>query len=77
MFVQHVDIFRTGFSSGPPAKFLSLRIELSQDGRPVKVRLRNYSQEQEKFLTSMIEDLVRHGMAYANPTSPWACAPQA
>ena len=39
------------------------------------MRLRNYSQDQREFLSETVDKLVRHGMAYSNPTSPWACAP--
>ena len=31
--------------------------------------------EQREFLQNFVQDLVRTGMAYANPTSPWASAP--
>ena len=72
---EHIDLFRTSFSSGPPAKVRPLRIELTPDARPVKVRLRNYSEEQREFLSDMVAKLVRNGMAFPNPTSAWACAP--
>lgn len=72
---DHVDIFRTSFSSGPPARLPPLRIELTPDAKPVKVRLRNYSQDQRDFLAKFVKDLVHHGLAYPNPTSKWACAP--
>ena len=70
-----IDVFRTSFSSGPPAKVRSLRIELTSDARPVEVRLRNYSEEQREFLSDMVAKLVRNEMAFPNPTSVWACAP--
>jgi len=72
---SHIDIFRTSFSAGEPAKIKPLKIELTPDARPVKVRLRNYSREQREFLAEFVGKLVRNGMAYPNPTSPWACAP--
>lgn len=72
---ENRDVFRTSFSSGPHAKLRPLRIDLTRDARPVKVRLRNYSKEQQDFLTDMTDKLVEHGMAYPNPTSAWACAP--
>lgn len=50
-------------------------MELTPDARSVCVRLRNYSQEQREFLAKFVEDLVRNGLAYQNPTSAWACAP--
>ena len=70
-----MDTFRTSFSAGPPAKLPPLKIELTPDAKPVKVRLRKYSQEQKEFMRELVNDLVAHGMAYANPTSKWACAP--
>ena len=72
---DHVDIFRTTFSSGPPAKFPPLKIELTADAKPVKVRLRKYSQPQHAFMQKLVKKLISCGMAYYNPTSPWACAP--
>lgn len=75
MLHNHMDVFRTSFSSGPPAKLRPLSIELESDARPVRVRLRNYSKDQREFLSKFVSDLLRHGMAYPNPTSPWACAP--
>ena len=71
----HMDIFRTSFSSGPPARLPPLEIELTNDATPVKVRLRKYSSDQRDFMYKFVQDLVRHGLAYANPTSKWACAP--
>ena len=72
---DHMDIFRTSFSAGPPAKLPPLKIELMPNAKPVRVRLRKYSQGQRDFLSDFVKDLVAHGMAYANPTSKWACAP--
>ncbi len=50
--MSHFDIFRTGLSSGEPAALPPLKIQLALGARPVKVQLRNYSQEQRKFLKS-------------------------
>ena len=72
---DHMDIFRTSFSSGPGAKLPPLKIELLPEAKPVKVKIRKYSQEQQKFLKDFVEKLVAHGLVYANPTSKWACAP--
>jgi len=68
-------VFRTSLSAGPPARIRPLKIELTPQAEPVKVRLRNYSREQREFLSDFVEKLVRSGMAYPNPTSRWACAP--
>ena len=72
---SHTNVFRTSFSSGPAAKFPPLKIDITADAKPVKVRLRNYSQDQREFLKELVDKLVRTGMAYPNPTSRWACAP--
>lgn len=70
-----MNIFRVSFSSGPPTKLPPLKIELTPDAKPVKVRLRRYSAQQCKLLNCFVKTLVKHGMAYPNPTSKWACAP--
>lgn len=41
----------------------------------MKIRLRKYSADQRRFLFAFVKTLVKHGMAYSNPTSKWACAP--
>lgn len=46
-----------------------MKIELTPDAKPVKVRLRKYSQEQKEFLKNFVDDLVNRGLAY--PTSIW------
>lgn len=53
--LHHTDLFRTSFSSGPPADISLLKIELLSDDRPVCVRLLNYSQEQRAFLSGMVK----------------------
>lgn len=70
-----IDIFCTSFSSGPPARIPPLKIELIRDAKTVKVRLRKYTQDKRAFLSDFVDKLVRHGLAYANPTFKWACAP--
>lgn len=75
MVYSHLDVFRTGLSSGPAAKLPPLQIALTPDAKPVKVRLRNYSQEQREFLRTFVATLLEKGMVYRNPTAPWAAAP--
>lgn len=60
------------FLSGPPAKAKPLRIDLTQKTSPTRVRLRNYSQEQRKFLVRFVDLLISAGMAYFNPSGAWA-----
>lgn len=72
---SHSNIFRISLSSSPFAEVPPLKIDLVPDARPTRVRLCNYSREQCNFLSSMVEDLVANGLAYSNPSSPWALAP--
>ena len=72
---NNMSIFCTTFSGGPPADIKPLKIDLTPDSRPVRVKLRNYSQEQREFLKKFVADLLSCGMVYPNPTSSWACAP--
>lgn len=52
-----------------------MHIELTPDAQPVRVRFCNYAQEMREFMKTFVSNLVRCGMAYFNPTSPFACAP--
>lgn len=72
---SHGDIFRTSFSSGPPARVCSLRVELTPLVEPVRVYLRHYSQEQKELLSDFFSQSVEAGMACFNATSAWYCAP--
>lgn len=72
---RYIDIFRIGLSSGPPARLPAMKISVTPEAKPVKERLRNYSQEQRKFLADFVSSLVSKGMDYRNPTCPWASAP--
>lgn len=72
---ENLNISRTTLSSRPSAKVAPLKISLTPDARPVCVRLRKYSQEQRQFLDNFVTDLIQAGMAYPNPSSPWASAP--
>lgn len=68
-------IFCLGLSDAAPATFPPLSIDLEQDAKPVRVKLRKYSEAQRDFMKSFVADLIRCGMAYPNPTSIWAAAP--
>lgn len=54
---EHNNMFRTTFSAGPPAYVPPLEVKLSQDARPVRLSLRNYSLEQRDFLKRHVADL--------------------
>jgi len=75
MVMDNVDIFRVGLSSGPAADITPLKIDLTADAKPIRVKLRNYSRDQRDFLNDFVGNLERKGMVYPNPSSPWACAP--
>ena len=72
---EQADVFRTTFSTGPPASKHPLKISLTPNDEPVKVRPRNYSREKREVLSDLVENMAREGMAFSDPTSPWAYAP--
>lgn len=43
LVTKNIDIFRTPFASGPPAKVGPLRIKLKNETKPICVRIQNYS----------------------------------
>lgn len=71
---KYADTFSTRFSS-TPAKVPPLQIELTEDARPTRVRLRSYAVSQRAFMATLVEELVKYNLVNANPTSTWACAP--
>lgn len=75
LVTAHTGIFRTSFSSRPTDKMEPMKIDLTPDAKPVRVRLWNYSLEQRAFLCDFVAKLVLAGMAYFNPSSTWEGAP--
>lgn len=67
LIYEFKNIFYTSFSGGHLAKIDPLRIELTQDVKPVRVRLRNYTQDQRTFLSKLINVLLKVGHIYRNP----------
>lgn len=61
-----MDIFRTLSSAGPQAQWRPLDSELTLEAKPVKVCLRKYSQERERFTHNLVNDLVAKRMACRN-----------
>lgn len=49
-----------------------LKNELDPHVVPTRVKLRNYSQDQEDSLRKFVNDLQKHGYDYPNPTARWA-----
>ena len=64
---NNLSIFCAAFSAGPPAGIKPFKMDLAPHGRPVRVKLRNYSQEQRQFLKKFVADLLLCGMVHANP----------
>lgn len=69
------NVFLTALSAEPLVNVPLPRIKLAPDARPVRVRLRNYSQDQHDLLSKTVKRLVECGMNYPNPTSLWGRAP--
>lgn len=67
-----INVFCTSFSSSPPAKVVPLKIDLVVSAKPVCICLRNYSQDQRKFLFHFVSQLVAAGMTYFSPSVAWA-----
>lgn len=69
-----INVFRTSFSSDPPASFPPLKFQLRQNDKPLRFRMRNYFHSLRKLFSKTVSTVVHHGMAYLNPSSPWASA---
>ena len=69
------NVFRIGFSAGPPASVPPLRIHLKPDAVPTVMKLRRYTESQKKFLKRLIDKLLECDYIYPNPHAKWACAP--
>lgn len=72
---DRIDVFGTGFLSGPPAGVPHLKMELTPDARQILFRVRNYTQGRCEFLQKCFEDLARQGMTYWTGSSVWTSAP--
>lgn len=71
---RYKEIFSNSFSA-IPAKVPPLRIDLTADAKPFRVKLRNFSTSQRDFMSNFTSKLENLGIVYANPSSSWACAP--
>lgn len=74
-FLSNIKVFRSSFSSGPPADVHPPKVEPMPYTRPVLVILQNYLKEQRNFLSKMVRRLVNSNMDHANPTYSWESAP--
>lgn len=67
-----MEIFRCLYWSGPLTKLPFLKIELTSDAMPVKVRLQTYLADKRSFFSPFIKSLVRHRRAYIHQMVRWA-----
>lgn len=51
LVTQNINIFRSSFSSGSPTKVEPLRIMLTDEAKPFRVCIRNYSLQRREFLS--------------------------
>lgn len=65
---QYADCFDMSFSPSP-ALIEPLRILLQPDAKAIRVKLRNYSEEQRDFMKTLVSHIVASGCIYANSTS--------
>lgn len=75
LLMNSINVFRMSFSSSSPAKVAPLVVNCLDDGNPVRVRLKNYSIEQEDFLPRFVTRVVDAGMAHSGHAASCACAP--
>ena len=54
---KYYNVFRVGLSSGKAADIAPLKIELTADAKPTRVKIRKYSSEQREFLSDFMNTL--------------------
>ena len=68
-------VFRLRLGKSAPAKVEPMRIRLQKDAKPIKVKVRRYSQEQRRFLDDYIAKLLDMGFIREAKTADWQAAP--
>lgn len=71
---NNMNQFSVKFSS-VPFNITPLKITLLPDTKPVRVKLQNYIQNQQKFMKTPMSQLLENGVIYRNSSSSWASAP--
>lgn len=71
---DHMDIFRTLFLSGPVVKLPPVKNYLTSKAKSVKIKLCEYSRDQQDFTERFFDDLVELRLLYDSPTYKWARA---
>ena len=69
------DVFRVRLGSDPPASITAMKVILTPDATPIRVKVRRYAPPQRQFLRNKIDELLSLGLIYENNTSQWASAP--
>lgn len=69
------DVFKLRLGSGGPAKVAPMKIDLMEEKRPVKVKVRRYPPDQRAFLDEYFAQLVQFGFVVPDPTVEWQAAP--
>jgi RNase H-like domain found in reverse transcriptase/Integrase core domain/Reverse transcriptase (RNA-dependent DNA polymerase)/Chromo (CHRromatin Organisation MOdifier) domain len=77
LLTEYEDIWRIKLGPDPPANLPPMEITITPGSFPVRVKPRRYPPQQKLFIEKHCAKLVEYGLAYANTTSPWACAPLA
>ena len=75
LLADYKDIFRIKLGSDPPVKVAPMRIRLVPTAVPVRVKLRRYSEPQQKFLQQKVRELKHLGLVKRNTQSSSAYAP--
>ena len=75
LVVNHLEVFCIGLAAGEEVKCKPLKIKLMADTKPVRFKLRNYSQAQREFISDFFSGLTSKGMAYRNPSFIWEFVP--
>lgn len=75
LVLDHMDPFKTPFSSGPPAHIAPLKLDIDSNAPRASVCFCNYSQKQRKLLSQTVSKPVECRAEYSMSMSPWALTP--
>lgn len=78
IFEYHIydeNIFPIKMGADPPSSVPPMIIKLTKGAKPIRAKVRRYSQPQFKFLKKKISELENLGLLYKNNKSRWASAP--
>lgn len=72
---KHRGVFRCRLGHDPPAKVEPINVSLQKDARPVRCKVRSYSNEQRNVMKEFIDNAVEMGYLRKNANSTWTAAP--